>query len=72
MTNETMYAAIGTDGMREVVWGIGETEEAAEAEAASEAREAGCDPELRRTVAVTAEQAARIEAGEVDAATLGL
>lgn len=66
------YAAIGTDGTREVVWGLGATEEDAEAEAREQARDAECDPELLRTVAVTDEQAERIRAGVVGADDLGL
>lgn len=68
----TMYAAIGTDGTREVVWGLGETEEAAVAEACEMGRQSGCDPELSRTVPVTAEQARRIDSGEIGAEDLGL
>lgn len=63
-----MFAAIGTDGLRFVVWGLGETEEAAEAEAAAEAGSA--DPQLACTVPVTAERAADIRAGAITAEDL--
>lgn len=68
----TKYAAIGSDGTREVVWGLGDTAEAAESEACQAGRDSGCDPELVRTVEVTPAQAARIQAGEVGARDLGI
>lgn len=61
------YAAIGTDGTRYVVWGLGASEETAEADARAEADAAACDPELRCTVAIGAERVARIQAGDVSA-----
>lgn len=66
------YAAIGTDGTREVVWGLGDTAAAAESNAASEAAESDCDPALTRTIRVSSEIATRVIGGEVSAAALGI
>jgi hypothetical protein len=75
-----MYAAIGTDGVRLVVWGMGETAEASIAEARSELREAGLGIEGEvdapngveiDTREITASDANAIKAGDVDAASLG-
>jgi hypothetical protein len=68
-TKTTQFAAIGTDGTRPVVWGLGATEDEAEEDA--RAQDDAGDVKLI-TVEVTAEQAARIEAGEVSVATLGI
>jgi hypothetical protein len=60
-----MYAAIGTDGTRYVVWGLGKTEDDAEHDAASQDTE---EPvEIVAIAPVDAERAARIEAGDVAA-----
>lgn len=73
-----IFAAIGSDGTREVVWGIGSTEVAAEADALLNANRAApnepelCDPELTRTVRITAEIEARIKRGFIGAAELGI
>lgn len=63
----TTYAAIGTDGTRNVVWGIGSTESAALADAAEQD---GAPDELTTRTITTADVEA-IEAGDVDAASLG-
>lgn len=60
------FAAIGDDGRRPVVWGVGDTDEEALADARSELRQAGATSELR-VVEITAERRAAIEAGDVDA-----
>lgn len=67
-----MFAAIGTDGTREVVWGLGATVEEAEQDAREGASNADCDPDLVRTVPVSADVAERIRAGGVVAAELGI
>lgn len=67
-----MFAAIGDDGTRPVVWGLGSTEEAATADARSELREAGVRSELTHVVQVTARQAASIRQGVVSVEALGL
>jgi hypothetical protein len=61
-------AAIGTDGLRPVVWGLGEDWEEAQADAQ------GYSDRLLRLVYVEVEeeQRARICAGEVDCASLGI
>ncbi len=63
----TRFAAIGSDGTRPVVWGLGDTEQEARDEATS-------DPDNEhdelRVVKVSAKRAARIEAGDVDASDL--
>jgi hypothetical protein len=62
-----MIAAIGTDGTRPVVWGLGATVEEATAEARRWAGDIGEDLDMIGTVEVDAERAARIEAGDIDA-----
>lgn len=63
----TKFAAIGTDGTRNVVWGLGDSEDAALADAAGQEDV----PADLTTRAVTAADAEAIEAGDVDAASLG-
>lgn len=58
----TKYAAIGTDGTREVVWGLGDTEEAAMLDAAAQDEAAGVD---LRAEQISEAQAAVVEAGDV-------
>jgi hypothetical protein len=74
MTNDKHYAAVGTDGIRPVVWGIGDSYDAARVEAREQL--ANTDPEYRDDplviVEITAEQRACIEAGEVSAEKLGI
>lgn len=66
-----MFAAIGDDGMRPVVWGLGRTERAAIREARRWLRDEDGhllpaeDYDALEVVAVTPEQAARITDGEV-------
>jgi hypothetical protein len=75
-------AAIGSDGLRLVVWGLGETVEAARIDAienlddcawAAE-REPGeyADDTIVRYEDVNDEQRARIVAGEIDCVDLGI
>lgn len=60
-------AAIGTDGTRNVVWGLGDTEDLALEDAA----EQEFVPADLTTRTVTAADVVAIEAGDVDAASLG-
>lgn len=66
-----MIAAIGTDGRRFVVWGLGSTEDAARRDAYSwdetwsRGRGSVC-------LSISRELAARVEDGEVDCDTLGI
>lgn len=57
-----MIAAIGTDGMRAVVWGLGETEDEARADAA---KYLGGDQEPLTFAPITEVQAAVIAGGDV-------
>ncbi len=67
-----MFAAIGTDGTKPVVWGTGSTPKLAIVDAKHWARLADADPELFDCVEVTEEQLDRIDSGEVQASTLGI
>lgn len=67
-----MYAAIGTDGRREVVWGLGASAEEAELEAIDEAHGSDCNANLVRTVQVSDDVVARIRGGDVAVAELGI
>lgn len=67
-----MFAAIGSDGTRLVVWGLGRTEKTAEKEALDYARSSDVDPELQCVVSVTASQLKRIRSGEVSVDSLGI
>jgi hypothetical protein len=71
-TNMSKFAAIGSDGTRPVVWGLGATENEAIADARGEL--AKCEPHERdedlRVVPVSDDRAARIDAGDVDASDL--
>lgn len=67
-----MYAAIGDDGSRPVVWGLGATEEKATADARNELRESGVRSDLTHVVAVTPKQATQIRQGVVSVEALGL
>lgn len=63
-----MIAAIGTDGWRPVVWGVGDTLAEAHAEAArylAEADAAAADVDCLEYEEITEEQFAVIEAGDV-------
>lgn len=71
--SELIYvAAVGTDGMRPVVWGMGSgpTRDMAASEALSEARhqlrEAGCSSDLD-TVRISPADRERIDGGDVSA-----
>jgi len=69
LPDRPLFAAVGSDGLREVVWGVGETEEAARKDAARWIGEAygphgeaaGLDVHP-----ITVAQHARIVAGQVD------
>jgi hypothetical protein len=63
------FAAVGDDGRRPVVWGVGDTANAALVDAHSTFRETGVASELR-IVEISAERRAKIEGGEVGAADL--
>ena len=69
-TTKTHYAAIGTDGTRPVVWGLGYSEAAARADAADwlggDGRYDTSDGVAMTVVAVTDEQASAIDAGVID------
>jgi hypothetical protein len=69
-----MYVAIGSDGTRDVVWGMGESEEQALEQARDNLNSVECEGaegcELRMQEIGGADVAA-IEAGDVDAASLG-
>ena len=64
-------AAIGSDGTRLVVWGLGDDEETALEDAVPYAQAAHPMPRLR-CVDVDNEQRARIVAGEIDCVSLGI
>ncbi len=64
------YAAIGTDGVRPVVWGLGMSEDA-EHEARRELHCSDASSPIT-IVAVDADQEARIRAGVVDLTELGI
>lgn len=61
------YVAIGTDGTRPVVWGLGDTYESALADAAGQE-----DSDADRAVEVSEEIAAAVRAGEVSCEALGI
>ena len=67
------YATVGTDGTRPVVWGLGVSPEAAEADAREQLHAQLEDPDCEEglvTVPVTEEQARRVEDGEVSTEVL--
>lgn len=64
MAQKYGYAAIGDDGLRPVVWGLGLTREQAERDALDN------EGDWDHVVPITMEQYARIEAGDVDASAL--
>lgn len=66
-----MIAAIGTDGVRFVVWGLGETVDEATADALEAANEE-VDPELCGHVRLTAEQVEDVRNGCVGVIDLGV
>lgn len=71
----TYFAAIGTDGLRPIVWGLGTTADGAREDAASECDLAcgtGWDSDGSTTVEITPAMAARIEAGIIDPGLLGI
>ena len=67
-----MYAAIGSDGWREVVWGVGTTEDEAEDDAKFWLEASECGPQDLRTVPITEDQASDIWDGVVSVKALGL
>ena len=60
-----MIAAVGNDGVRQVVWGLGRTARAAIADALFEGGECGVVAGELETHPVTADEVRRIRAGEV-------
>jgi hypothetical protein len=58
------FAAIGTDGRRQVVWGLGDTDASALRDAEQNLRESDCVSELH-VEPITNEQREIIEAGDV-------
>ena len=64
------YAAIGTDGRRPVVWGLGDTAEDARCDAVIE--EETWDSDGSATVRIPASVADRIRGGEVSCELLGI
>ena len=64
-------AAVGSDGLRLVVWGLGSDDQDALEDAVPYTEDAYPMPRLR-CVEVTEEQRAQIVAGEIDCATLGI
>lgn len=64
-----MKAAIGTDGMRFVVWGVGATDAAAIADAQAQDFGGMPQPELS-TYEITNDDASRVNAGEVGPITV--
>lgn len=77
VTSERLYAAIGSDGMRPVVWGTGRTEEEALDDASGEWAEnvangvTGSEPKYV-AYSITAEMLRQIKLGYVDAVDLGI
>lgn len=65
----THFAAVGTDGTRLVVWGLGTTEDEAEADACEQEGSNGVE---LTTVQITAEQAELVRAGVVSVDELGI
>jgi hypothetical protein len=63
------WVAIGTDGKRHVVWGLGDTPEAAQRDGEAELREQ-CDVQDLAVVEIDAARLARLQAGDVDASDL--
>ena len=61
-----MIAAIGSDGTRPVVWGVGRTERSARRDAESGGGDARCCVEVDRATV------ARIRRGEIHCAALGI
>ena len=61
------FVAIGSDGIRDVVWGLGDTREAAldDAQRWIEASDAELDPDTIEVEEIAAEGADRIEAGDI-------
>jgi hypothetical protein len=59
-----VFAVVGSDGKREVVWGIGPTEKAAREEAETSIAEAHPAPETRIEM-ITPEHADAVRAGDV-------
>jgi hypothetical protein len=65
------FAAVGENGLRPVVWGVGESEAAAREDARLALENGDARSELTM-VPVSDEIAVRIQRGEVDAESLGL
>ncbi len=66
LNGSTGYAAVGSDGMRLVVWGIGDTAKEARADAVdSVAQGMGGAAVALECYEITADQAAVVESGDV-------
>jgi hypothetical protein len=72
LTTPTSFAAVGNDGQRPVVWGIGDTESEARADATENLRDVDCEDDVDdlRIVPITPDRRSKIEAGDVDASDL--
>jgi hypothetical protein len=68
---DAAVAAIGSDGLRLVVWGLGADEQSAIEDAARWVEESHPAPELT-CVKVNLDQVARIAAGAIDCSALGI
>ena len=68
----TNYAAIGTDGIRPVVWGVGDSPDAAEAEAREGVGGVEAPDAPLAVVEITADQRREIDAGQVSTEALGI
>jgi hypothetical protein len=73
MNSTSMFVAVGDDGMRPVVWGLGSTEQLALADARQQLLNGDVDASHEDALViheVTAAQAQAVEAGVVDWAAL--
>lgn len=66
------FAAVGDDGTRPVVWGLGDTEAQARRDAEDQAYEFDCSTGILTLHEISDELARRIETGEIDAVALGI
>jgi hypothetical protein len=71
MSTNSKYAAVGTDGIRPVVWGLGATREDAEEDAIENLAQSG-DRSPLVYVSIDDRTAERVEGGWVDADGLGI
>lgn len=68
------YAAVGTDGLRPVVWGIGDTRDEALVDAGRSFGQCGIDPKTEPLLVkeITARQRRSVLDGEVSTDELGI